>query len=61
MDGHPLGVSGRLTLRIRGAVATDLQDAHIGFRGPPFELVGRLELLQRRLGLLERQCRSSPR
>src|SRR4030095_4244548 len=47
-------VPGALPLRIRGAVAADLQDAHVRLRGAALELIGRFELLQRRLGLLER-------
>ena len=54
-DGHPLGVALGLPHRALGAVAADLEDLEVGFGGVPFQLVGRLQLLQRRLGLLERQ------
>ena len=55
MDGHAFGVAGRLPLRVGGAVAADLEDADVGFGGAALQLVGGLELLQRRLRLLERQ------
>ena len=54
VDRHPVGVAGRLPFGVRGTVAADLEDAHVGFGGAPLQLVGGLELLERRLRLLER-------
>ena len=54
-NGHPLGVRFGHPHRVFGAVAADPEDLDVGFSSLPFQLVGRFQLRERRLGLLARQ------
>ncbi len=53
IDGHPLGVALGLAHRVLGAIAADLQDLEVRFGRFPLEGVGRLQLIQGRLRLLD--------
>jgi len=54
-DGHALGVRFGLAHRVLGAVAANLEDLEVGFRRRALESVGRLQLVQRRDGLFDRE------